>query len=170
MVRRTLVAEVGGCRPDYDGSQDHDLILRITERTDRILHIPKVLYLWRILAGSAAGEPGAKQYAVDAGRRAVEDHCRRVGIEASVEHLAQPGAYRVRRVVRGDPLVSVVIPSRGSSGVVHGVRRNHLLHALRSVTKNSSYENLEFVVVADLATPPEAVSYTHLTLPTILRV
>ena len=115
VMRRTLVAELGGFRPEFDGSQDYDLVLRLSERTDRIHHIAEVLYLWRIIVGSAAGEEEAKPWALEAGRRAVQEHCARVGIDAVVEMLPQAGCYRVHRRVRGEPLVSIVIPTRGSS-------------------------------------------------------
>jgi len=156
-IRRTLVEEVGGFRPEFDGSQDHDLVLRVTERTDRILHVPEMLYLWRMVPGSAAAVSGAKPYASEAGRRAVQAHCDRVGIDAEVEVLPLPGHYRVRRALRWRPLVSVVIPSRGSSGDVRGRRRVHLLQALASVLDGSTYDDVEVVLVLDRDTPPAVV-------------
>lgn len=158
VMRRSLVEEVGGLRPELDGSQDYDLVLRITERTDRIVHVPEMLYLWRALPSSAAGDAHAKPYAFEAGRRAVQEHCDRVGIDAVVEMLARPGRHRVRRRVRGEPLVSVIVPTRGSVARVGGVRRVLVEHALASAVERSTYPNVEYVVVADRETPPEVIA------------
>lgn len=158
VVRRTLVEEVGGFRPELDGAQDYDLVLRCTERTDRIVHVPEMLYLWRVVPDSTAGDTEAKPWAFDAGRRAVQEHCDRVGIDATVEALPRAGCHRVRRRVRGRPLVSIVIPTRGSTSRVDGLARVHIEHALRSVVERSTYEHVEYVVVADRVTPPDVVA------------
>jgi len=157
VMRRTLVTELGGFRPEFDGSQDYDLVLRVSERTDRILHIAEPLYLWRAVEGSAAAEEDAKPWALEAGRRAVQEHCARVGIDAIVEMLPEAGCYRVHRRLQGDPLVSIVIPTRGSSARVQGESRVHLLHAVSSVLERSTYANIEFVVVADQETPAPVI-------------
>ena len=81
--------DIGGFRSGFDGSQDHDLVLRVTERARRIAHIPEILYHWRMGVGSAAGDIDAKPYAFLAGQRAVAEHCARIGIDADVE--LQPG-------------------------------------------------------------------------------
>ncbi len=153
VLRKTIVDDIGGFRDGFDGSQDHDLILRVTEKARRIHHIPEVLYHWRILPTSAAASSEAKPYAVEAGRRAVQEHCDRVGIPADVEAQFPPGNYRVRRRLRGEPLVSIVIPTRGSSGRVWGVERNYVIEAVRSIVEQATYQNVEFVVVADESTP-----------------
>jgi len=153
VLRRSLVEEVGGFREGFDGSQDHDLILRVTERARKVHHIPEVLYHWRMLPTSAAASTEAKPYAVEAGRRAVEEHCARVGIPATVEAQEPPGNYRVRRRLEGRPLVSIIIPTRGSSGRVWGVERCFVIEAVRSIVEHATYDNVEFVVVADDDTP-----------------
>ena len=95
-----------------------------------------------------------KQWAFDAGVRAVRDHCERVGIDATVERSAVDGVYRVRRQSPVPaPLVSVVIPTRGSAGAVWGVDRVHVVEAVRSMVERSTYERVEYVVVADTVTP-----------------
>jgi len=171
VMRRSLVSEVGGFRPDFDGSQDYDLVLRVTERTDRILHLPQVLYLWRTLPGSASGEVDAKPYALEAGRRAVQEHCDRVGIDGIVEALPQVGCHRVRRRLRDAPLVSIVIPTAGATSPVHGMPRVHVLHAVASVLERSTYVNVELVVVADRNTPDAVVAkLKHLAGPRLRLV
>jgi len=153
IARRSLVWDIGGFRSEFDGSQDYDLVLRLTERTDRILHVPEMLYLWRIIPGSAASGSDAKPWAYDAGLRALQDHCDRVGIAARVEHVPDlRGNYRVRRSLRREPLVSIIIPTSGSSARVRGVLQVSVLHTLASVI-NSSYSHTEFVLVADRDTP-----------------
>ena len=100
VLRTSLVREVGGFREGYDGSQDHDLVLRVTERARRIVHVPKVLYHWRAVEGSAAQDPEAKPYAWLAGQRAVQDHVDRLGIAAVVELGPVPGTYHLIRTHR----------------------------------------------------------------------
>ena len=101
VLRTALVRSVGGFRSAFDGSQDHDLVLRVTERARRIVHVPAVLYHWRIIPGSAAASTEAKPYAWLAGQRAVQEHLSRCGIDATAELGRFPGFYRVQR--RLDP-------------------------------------------------------------------
>jgi len=116
-LRTSVVRGLGGFRPGFDGSQDHDLVLRVSERARAVLHLPGVLYRWRtspasVLAGGLAAKPGAWE----AGRRAVAEHCERVGIDAEVGELDVPGIarwYRVRRRVPADVSVAVVVPVLG---------------------------------------------------------
>ncbi len=82
-------------RPGYDGAQDYDLVLRAMTEGARFFHVPKVLYHWRCHQDSTAANPGSKAYAYEAGKRAVEDCCRRAGWKASVSHLKHLGFYRV---------------------------------------------------------------------------
>jgi GT2 family glycosyltransferase len=105
VYRRALVAEIGGFRSEFDGSQDVDMILRLAERTDRIAHIPHLLYHWRIHTSSTAGGE-AKPYAYVAARKAIADHLQRCGIEADVGY-GPPGLYRVAHQV--DPRLSIAL-------------------------------------------------------------
>ncbi len=157
VLRRSVVAEVGGFRVGFDGSQDHDLILRVTERARAIHHVPAVLYHWCITPGSAAGDADAKPYAREAGRRAVAEHFDRLGIDATVEHLATPGHYRARRRPATWPTVSIVIPTVGTARPVWGIERPLVLGAVSSVLEVSTYPNVEVVVVADPGTPVEVL-------------
>jgi glycosyltransferase involved in cell wall biosynthesis len=158
VLRRSVVDEVGGFRAGFEGSQDHDLVLRVTERARTIIHVPHVLYSWAVVPGSAAGDVDAKPYAFEAGRRAVQEHCERTGIDAGVEFVPGPSVYRVRRRVSGNPLVSVIIPTRGSSSQVWGVNRVFVTELLRGIVESATYANLEFVVVYDLNTPDEVMA------------
>lgn len=152
VFRSSLLDEIGGFRAGFEGSQDYDLILRATERARKVVHIPMVLYHWRQLPTSVAGDPNAKPYAYDAGRRAIQAHCDRVGIAATVEEQTTLGTYRVRRHVLGDPLVSVIIPTCGSVGRPWGVERCYAVAAIESVKRHTS-RRIEFVMVVDDHTP-----------------
>ena len=149
VVRRQLMNEVGGFRTGYEGAQDYDLLLRLMERTARIHHIPRVLYHWRKLPESTASAGHAKPWALDAGRLAVEDYVRRRGIEADVLPGGAPGLYRVRRHIRGRPLVSIVIPTAGRLRDTNGTAVDLLANAITSVVQKTSYDAYEFIIVAD---------------------
>ncbi|NNG36283.1 glycosyltransferase family 2 protein [Nakamurella aerolata] len=151
--RRSLLDELGGFRPGYDGSQDYDLALRATERAREVVHIPEIAYHWRIYTGSVSHrEDNAAVF--DAARRALTDHLRRVGIDGEVEQVHEVGVYRVRRRLAEQPLISIVIPTRGSRGFVRGAERVLVTDAVRSIVERSTYQNYEIVLVADTATPP----------------
>ena len=97
VVEKKLIDEAGWLRREYDGAQDHDLILRCAERLKReeIAHVDRILYHWRIHERSTAGDPGTKEYAHEAGRRAIEDHLRRTGIAGEVKETEHRGFYRI---------------------------------------------------------------------------
>ncbi|WP_125774512.1 glycosyltransferase family 2 protein [Antribacter gilvus] len=157
VLRTSLVREVGGFREGFEGSQDHDLVLRVTERARRVVHVPEVLYHWRVVEGSTAGDENAKPYTWEAGRRAVQSHVDRVGIPADVELGPVPGTYRLdRRAVPGG-MVSVVIPTRGSDGIIWGERRTFVVEAVRSLIEQAGPVDLEIVVVHDAPTPPQVL-------------
>ncbi|MFT4262302.1 MAG: glycosyltransferase [Nocardioides sp.] len=156
VLRADVVREVGAFRPGFDGSQDHDLVLRVTERARRIVHIPRVLYHWRIHEASAAGNAEAKPYALDAGRRAVQDHLDRVGIRGRAI-TEGPGRYRIERVLAPERTVSIVIPTRGSSAMVWGRRRVMVVDAVRSALEMAHHPTIEVVVVYDAETPTDVL-------------
>lgn len=150
-VRRSLLEQTGLLRSAYDGSQDWDLVLRIAEKAERIVHIPKVLYHWRVNPGSAAGDQDAKPYAVEAGKRAREDALARRGISGALEPLEQArGFFRVRPHMQGTPLISIIIPSK-NNGQVLGV-------CLESIRANSTYANHELIILDNGSTDPRTVS------------
>ncbi len=154
VLRTSLVREVGRFRPGFEGSQDHDLVLRVTERARRIVHIPQVLYHWRLVSGSAAADPHAKPYAHRAGLRAVQDALDRRHVDATVESIpGAPGSYRVRRHLRPGRTVSIVIPTRGQEGIVWGERRTFVVDAVTSVLRHTDHPDVEVVVVHDAVTP-----------------
>ncbi len=153
VLRTSLVREVGGFRSAFDGSQDHDLVLRVTEKARRVAHIPQVLYHWRVIPGSASGTTDAKPYAWEAGRRAVQEHLDRLNIDGVAEFGRVPGFYHLRRRLDQALKVSIVIPTRGQRGVVWGESRWFAVEAVRSALKKTKHTDIEIVVVHDLITP-----------------
>jgi GT2 family glycosyltransferase len=114
VYRKELVEEIGGFRDGLDGSQDYDLVLRLTERTSKIFHIPRILYHWRVVPGSAAGSAVAKRYALVAAKRAISAALMRRGEVGTVEDGNFSGWYRVRRKISGRPKLGIIV--YGGSG------------------------------------------------------
>ena len=143
VIRTDLVRAAGGFRKEFDGSQDWDLALRVTERLPRegVAHVPHVLYHWRAIAGSVASEGlAAKPYAADAARRAVEEHLVRIGRPGYV--LPVGDHQKVRFFVGSPPPpVSVVVPSTG--------RRDLLEPCVDGLLRRTAYETLEVLVTVD---------------------
>ncbi|MDQ6940977.1 MAG: glycosyltransferase family 2 protein [Candidatus Eremiobacteraeota bacterium] len=140
VYRRALVTEIGGFRPAYDGSQDYDLVLRFTERTDRIHHIPRVLYSWRMHAESAAGSTEAKPYAYIAARKAIAEAMERRGEPGRVDPVPNcTGLYVPRFIIRKPGRVAIVIPSRDNGAVLE--------RCLKSIFLKSTYADFEVIVV-----------------------
>ena len=115
VFRKELTEKAGVFRKEYDGSQDYDLILRVTDCAEKVVHIPKVLYFWRSHPQSVASSIESKGYAIEAGRKAVQDFLKeRKGIEAEVESVPEcPTMYRVHYPIEGEPLVSVIAICEG---------------------------------------------------------
>ncbi|WP_439936636.1 glycosyltransferase family 2 protein [Nocardia sp. N13] len=157
VMRTEVVRRVGRFREGYDGSQDHDLALRVGEVARRVVHIPEVLYHWRAVAGSASADINAKPYATIAGANAVQDHMDRLGLAAQVGQGPVPGHYRITRRLDPAVRVSVVIPTIGQSALIWGSRRVMVVEAVRSLLARTSHENLEIVVVYDTPTPQDVL-------------
>jgi O-antigen biosynthesis protein len=151
VLRRSLVEEVGGFDASYEGSQDWDLVLKVTERARAILHLPRVLYHWRTLATSAAsGGDAVKPYAFEAGCRAVQAHCDRIGMPAKVEIDAEDsGILHLNPRLERRPLVSIVIPTAGQIREVRFEQKVLVVNCVRSILERSTYENYEIVCVVD---------------------
>lgn len=150
VYRRRLVAEVGGFREGFEGSQDYDLLLRVTERTQRVGHIPRVLYHWRTHAGSTAAERGQKGYALDAARRAIEEALERRGEPGRVLHdEVRQGIYTVRYAITRPGRVSIIVPTRD-----HG---NDVDVCLRSIVERSTYRDWEVVLLDNGSRDPASL-------------
>jgi O-antigen biosynthesis protein len=150
VVKRELVQQLGGIRTGFDGAQDYDFVLRATEVAKRVIHIPAVLYHWRMHAASTASNKGSKSYAFDNGKKAVAEHLGRIGVEASVHDGPILGTYHVIYHLRSQPLVSILIPNKDHADV--------LKRCLDSLAK-SSYANYEVVIIENGSTQPETHRY-----------
>lgn len=140
VYRRSLINDVGGFRIGYEGSQDYDLMLRATELTDKIFHIPEILYYWRVHPGSVTSGSAAKPYAYEAGRKAIEDALLRRQESAVVLHVENlPGNYIVRYQIRGLKSVSVIIFGANVSAFLED--------CVASLRKQLDLDNLEIIVV-----------------------
>ena len=146
MVRKTILDEVGCFRENFDGAQDFDFILRCCEKTTKIAHIPKILYHWRSHENSTAGNPDSKQYAIDAGKRALEEHYARLGIDAEVRYTGIFIMFESVLKVKDNPKVSILIPSKDH---VEDLRR-----CVTSIIEKSTYDNYEIVIVENNSTEP----------------
>jgi GT2 family glycosyltransferase len=157
VYRRQIVQAAGRFRPAFDGSQDFDLALRVSELTGRVAHVPRVLYHWRKIEGSAAAATHAKPWALQAARRAITDHVTRLPMRATAEADPGDGFWRVRYEIVGRPLVSVVIPTDGRVAQTTSGPRDLPLACIRSIVDRTDYDHYEIVLVdngrisADLA-------------------
>ncbi|WP_243155509.1 glycosyltransferase family 2 protein [Dorea formicigenerans] len=109
VAKKSIVDRLEGFRKEYDGSQDYDFIFRCVELAKKVGHVSKVLYHWRMHGGSVAGDPTSKMYAYDAGKKAIQSHYERVGIQANVEHMERLGLYHTEYKMIKQPLISVII-------------------------------------------------------------
>lgn len=152
LVKRELVDRVGGFRQEFDGAQDYDFIFRCTEQAKEIYHVPKVLYHWRCHQDSTASNPESKLYAFTAGSRAIMAHYERVGIQAEkVEKGVDYGIYHTKFVIKGKPLVSVIIPNKDHTA--------DLDNCIRPLLTKGTWKELEIIVVENNSTEPETFPY-----------
>jgi len=151
-VRRSLALELGGLRSEYDGSQDWDFVLRVSERARRIAHVAKVLYHWRITPGSCASDLQAKPWAIDAGKRAREDALRRRSQSGELVPVPElPGYYRTRYRMQGQPLISILIPSKNNGAVLKA--------CIDSIFERTTYRPFEIVVINNGSTDGATLDY-----------
>ena len=140
VFKRALLDQVGMFRSGFDGSQDHDLFLRLTEVAQHVVHVPRVLYLWRSHPASTASDIRAKPYCITSGIKAVQSQLERLRLPGTVCE-AQEGYpyYKVQYEIQGQPLISIVIPNKDHIDDLHT--------CLSSVLERSTYANYEILVV-----------------------
>lgn len=155
VFKKDLLDEVGLFKKEFNGSQDHDMILRLTEKAQNIVHIPKVLYYWRRHKDSVASESSAKPYAAEAGIKAVKEHLNRCSLKADVEStLVCPTIYRLKYEIQGTPLVSIIIPNKDHI--------KDLNKCINSIIYKSTYKNFEIIIIENNSTEKEAFEYYNL--------
>ncbi|MDO4490407.1 MAG: glycosyltransferase family 2 protein [Lachnospiraceae bacterium] len=153
VVKREIIDQVGMLRPEFDGAQDYDFILRATEAAGRgkIGHIAKILYHWRCHDASTAENPESKLYAFDAGRRAVQAHFDRIGVPAKVSDGQFLGLYRTKFLWEEKPLISILIPNKDHT--------EDLDRIISSIEEKSTYRNYEYIIIENNSDKPETFEY-----------
>lgn len=151
--KRTLLDGTELFRSQFDGSQDHDMILRLTSRAEHVVHVPKLLYYWRSHAGSVASDINAKSYAIDAAKGAVADHLRRQGWEnfEITSTKAFETIFRIKYEILGNPKISIIIPNKD--------HLDDLKRCITSITEKSTYDNYEIIVVENNSVTDEIFAY-----------
>lgn len=152
VFKKELMDKLGGFRSKYDGAQDYDILLRMSEGTNNIIHIPKILYHWRVHSLSTAKSGGtAKPYAYEAGIKAIQDHIDRIGLKGTVEPGNTLGTYKINYEIQGNPKVSIVIPNKDYVKT--------LKVCINSIKKLTTYENYEIIIVENNSEENETFEY-----------
>lgn len=139
LIRKSIMDKIGGFEVGLEGAQDHDIFLKISEITDRIYHIPMILYHWRMILSSTSTGVGVKDYASDKGKIAVENALKRRKISANVEKEPISGYYIVNYNLKKQPKVSIIIPTKDYADTLDV--------CLKSIYKKTTYTNFEVIVV-----------------------
>ena len=154
VYRRSLVEAIGCFRLGYEGSQDYDLVLRLTEQTEKIFHIPKILYHWRMHPASAASVTDIKPYAAQAAEKALTDALSRRGIAGKlVDTPTCVGHYIVRYPIENYKLVSIIIPTKDLGQMLN--------QCLESIFKLTTYPNYEVIVIDNGSVEQETAAIIH---------
>ena len=148
---RELQQKVGFLRPECDGSQDFDMVLRLTEQAQHIVHIPKILYYWRAHEASVASDVSAKPYVIEAAHKAVSDHLKRVGLPGQVLDSVVPSIYRLKYDIPSMDLVSIVICTKDHA--------DDLKKCIDSILEKTTYPDYEIVVVENNSTEAATFAY-----------
>ena len=151
VVKKELQQQVGLLRPEFNGAQDYDFVLRCVEKAEKICHIPKVLYHWRAHQGSIAGNAGSKEYAFEAGRRALQEHYARCGIQAEVKKGELFGIYHTSYTTEEKPLVSILIPNKDHV--------DDLKRCIESVLGKTDYPAYEIIIIENNSVENTTFSY-----------
>ncbi|MBQ5754331.1 MAG: glycosyltransferase family 2 protein, partial [Oscillospiraceae bacterium] len=156
VFKRSLFEEVGGERPECDGSQDYDLFLRLVEKSGKPCHVPHVLYYWRVHEASTSGGNSAKPYVEKAAMKALSDHLERTGQKGTVKGGRCPGTYKIDWELESEPLVSILIPNKDHV--------EDLKKCLDSIYAKTAYKNFEILVLENNSTEEETFAF-YKTLP-----
>ena len=146
-----MLDEVGRFRSEFDGSQDYDMILRLTEKAKNIVHIPKILYYWRSHSNSVASDISAKPYTLTAAKKALDEHLIRVGLAGRATDSKVPSTYKIEYQIKGNPLVSILIPSKDHT--------DDLDKCIEKIETVSTYNNYEIIVIENNSTSPQTFEY-----------
>ena len=151
VVKKALGDAVGWIRSGYEGAQDFDFILRLSEKAGKIVRIPRMLYHWRSIKGSTAADANAKPYAGPSGIRAIEDHLHRLGLKGRVETVFMPTWYRVNYDLPARPLVSIIM--------LNHEHVDDLQKGVTSILEKSTYEHYELLIVENNSKTGEVFAF-----------
>ena len=151
-MKTEIFHSLGGLQPEYDGAQDHDLFLKVSEIPGvKIHHIPKVLYYWRVHAQSTSGGMEAKPYVTQRALNAIDAHLERKGIKGKSREGAYGGTYKIDYKIQGAPLVSIIIPNKDQVPV--------LKKCIDSIYEKTEYRNFEILIAENNSTDPATFDY-----------
>ncbi|MHB1679698.1 MAG: glycosyltransferase [bacterium] len=140
-LRKDIIDKLNGFREVGYESQDYDMVLRASEVSKKIIHIPKVLYHWRTYPASASSGSGLsnKMFLIEGAKRSIADHLKRVGLDANVENSLTVSEYKINYKIIGNPLISIIIPNKD--------QYDYLYKCLNSIIDKTSYKNFEIIIV-----------------------
>lgn len=150
-IKRTVIEKIVGFIGDYNGSQDYDIILRAAEVAEQIVHIPKVVYHWRVHSASTAGNSSQKLYAYESAVKALDDHIIRKGIKGKARLTKKHGLYQINYDLSKNPLVSIIIPNRDNSKTIS--------KCINSIINKTTYTNYEIVIVENNSVEKETFDF-----------
>ena len=148
---RKLYEQVGGFNKEFEGSQDYDMILRLTEKANNIVRVPKILYFWRSHKNSVASGSEAKPYVVDSAKRALAAHMNRLGLSGDISEATVPTTYKIDYEITGEPKVSIIIPNKDHI--------DDLDMCINSVISKSTYKNFEIIIIENNSTQESTFEY-----------
>lgn len=151
VYRKSLIDKVGGFRKGYEGSQDYDLVLRVTELTKNIYHIPQILYHWRKIEGSTSSEYSDKSYAKISAKKALEDVLRRRSLSGKIVQGKTPESFRMKYDIKDNPLVSILIPTWNKKDI--------LQRCIESIESKTDYKNYELLIIDNRSDEQDAIEY-----------
>lgn len=152
VVKKELLKKVGMLNSKFNGAQDFDFVLRATEKANKVVHISKILYHWRVHKSSTADVADAKPYAYEAGIKVIQEHLKRTGKKAIVEFGQDvPGIYKINFDIKGKPKVSILIPNKDNIAL--------LKNCIDSILNITSYENYEICIIENNSTQKETFEY-----------
>jgi glycosyltransferase involved in cell wall biosynthesis len=136
---KSLLEKVGSFQTRFNGSQDYDITLRCSEQANKIVHIPRILYHWRVHNESTASSTSSKSYAIPAAKLALAEHLKRSGLEGQIEDGKIVSYYKIKYIIKGEPLISIIIPNKDEVAT--------LAACLDSILTQSTYKNFEILIV-----------------------
>lgn len=153
VVKREILEQVGMLNPEFDGAQDYDFVLRCVEKSEHIHHIPKILYHWRAHKDSTAENMETKEYALEAGKKAIQAHLDRMNIPADVVQKTDRGLcyYRSKYRIFSQPMISIIIPNKDHV--------KDLEKCISSIETKATYKNVEYIIVENNSEKEETFAY-----------